>query len=240
MVCSGKVRSRIYEQDFLPCSFGGRPKLSAHHALGTLTEVISGGLISWVLEADLKNFFGSLNHDWVLRFVEHRVRRSAPDQLDPALVESGRLRWSGSSERAGNPARRIDQRAVEQRVGDLVDDADLCATGEQLPKMLGVCRSCMSIAAETLQELGLICCPRGLIRLTDIEGFAGTPASATASSRRSTKLTLRLYCLPLLLAAGTLWQIRPVNRGVESDVLVMHDGVRRTESQENNSFYVRN
>ena len=32
--------SAIYEQDFLPCSFGGRPKLSAHHALATLNEVI--------------------------------------------------------------------------------------------------------------------------------------------------------------------------------------------------------
>ena len=35
-----EVLSAIYEQDFLPCSFGGRPKLSAHHAMATLTEVI--------------------------------------------------------------------------------------------------------------------------------------------------------------------------------------------------------
>ena len=67
------VLSRIYEQDFLPCSFGGRPKLSAHHALSTLNEIIAGRKISWVLEADLKNFFGSLDHEWILRFVEHRV-----------------------------------------------------------------------------------------------------------------------------------------------------------------------
>ena len=67
------VLSSIYEQDFLPCSFGGRPKLSAHHALATLNEIISGRKISWVLEADLKNFFGILNHQWLLRFVEHRV-----------------------------------------------------------------------------------------------------------------------------------------------------------------------
>ena len=71
---TAEVLSAIYEQDFLPCSFGGRPRLSAHHALATLNEVIAGGKIGWVLEADLKNFFGSLNHDWVLRFVEHRVR----------------------------------------------------------------------------------------------------------------------------------------------------------------------
>jgi RNA-directed DNA polymerase len=67
---TAEVLSAIYEQDFLPCSFGGRQELSAHHALATLNEVIAGGMIGWVLEADLKNFFGSLNHDWVLRFVE--------------------------------------------------------------------------------------------------------------------------------------------------------------------------
>ena len=67
------VLSAIYEQDFLPCSFGGRPGLGAHHALATLNEVIAGNKVSWVLEADLRNFFGSLDHGWLLRFVEHRV-----------------------------------------------------------------------------------------------------------------------------------------------------------------------
>jgi len=82
---AAEVLSAIYEQDFLPCSFGGRPRLSAHHALATLNEVIAGGMTGWVLEADLKNFFGSLDHDWVLRFVEHRVG-------DPRLISLIR-RW---------------------------------------------------------------------------------------------------------------------------------------------------
>ena len=68
-----EVLTAIYEQDFLPCSFGGRPGLSAHHALSTLNEVIAGSKVSWVLEADLKNFFGSLDHVDLLRFVELRV-----------------------------------------------------------------------------------------------------------------------------------------------------------------------
>lgn len=41
--------------------------------MATLQERIAGGKIEWVLEADLKNFFGSLSHEWMLRFVEHRV-----------------------------------------------------------------------------------------------------------------------------------------------------------------------
>lgn len=79
------VLSAIYEQDFLPCSFGGRPGLSAHRALATLNEVIAGAKVGWVVEADLKNFFGSLSHDWLLRFVEHRVG-------DPRLISLIR-RW---------------------------------------------------------------------------------------------------------------------------------------------------
>jgi len=80
-----QVLCAIYEQDFLPCSFGGRPGRGAHQALATRNEVIAGRKVEWVLEADLKNFFGSLSHDWVLRFVELRVG-------DPRLISLIR-RW---------------------------------------------------------------------------------------------------------------------------------------------------
>lgn len=50
------VLSAIYEQDFLPCSFGVRPGRGANNALSTLNELISGKKVGWVLEADLKNF----------------------------------------------------------------------------------------------------------------------------------------------------------------------------------------
>ena len=49
------VLTSIYEQDFLSCSFGGRPKRSAHQALATLNEIVCGKKVSWVYEADLKN-----------------------------------------------------------------------------------------------------------------------------------------------------------------------------------------
>jgi len=80
-----EVLSAIYEQDFLSCSFGGRPRLGAHHALSTLNETIAGKKVGWVLEADLKNFFGSLDHGCLLRFVEHRVG-------DPRIISLIR-RW---------------------------------------------------------------------------------------------------------------------------------------------------
>ena len=70
---TSQVLSAIYEQDFLDCSFGGRPGRGAHNAVATLNEIIAGRKVGWVLEADLKNFFGSLDHEWVMRFVEYRV-----------------------------------------------------------------------------------------------------------------------------------------------------------------------
>ena len=82
---AAQVLSAIYEQDFRPCSFGGRPGRGAHQAMATLHERIAGGKVGWVLEADLKSFFGSLSHEWLLRFVEHRVR-------DPRLISLIR-RW---------------------------------------------------------------------------------------------------------------------------------------------------
>ena len=82
---TAQVLGAIYEQDFLPCSFGGRPGVGAHNALATLVEVIAGRNVSWVLEADLKNYFGSLSHEWMLRFVEHRVG-------DPRIISLIR-RW---------------------------------------------------------------------------------------------------------------------------------------------------
>ena len=71
--CTADVLSAIYEQDFLNCSFGGRPGRGQHNALATLNEIICGKKVGWVLEADLKNFFGSLDHEWMMKFVEHRI-----------------------------------------------------------------------------------------------------------------------------------------------------------------------
>jgi group II intron reverse transcriptase/maturase len=86
---AAQVLSAIYEPDFLTCSFGGRPGRGAHQALASLHEVISGGKVEWGLEADLKNFFGSLSHDGMLRFVEHRIG-------DPRLINLIR-RWLKAS-----------------------------------------------------------------------------------------------------------------------------------------------
>jgi len=64
----------VYEQDFLDCSYGFRPKRSQHQALqalwGSLMELQGG----WVLEGDIKGFFDSLDHHHLRAFLDQRVR----------------------------------------------------------------------------------------------------------------------------------------------------------------------
>jgi hypothetical protein len=63
----------IYESDFLGFSYGFRPGRSPHHALDALAAGIQRKRINWVLDADIRDFFTSLDHDWLKRFLEHRI-----------------------------------------------------------------------------------------------------------------------------------------------------------------------
>jgi retron-type reverse transcriptase len=62
------VLNSLYEQAFLPCSYCGRPNRRAHHAVADLHTAIGKKKVSYVYEADLKNFFGSLNQGHVEQF----------------------------------------------------------------------------------------------------------------------------------------------------------------------------
>lgn len=63
----------IYEEDFLGFSYGFRPKRNQHQALDAVYMAISVKKVSWVLDADLKGFFDSINHQWMIRFLEQRI-----------------------------------------------------------------------------------------------------------------------------------------------------------------------
>src|SRR5437667_879853 len=67
------VLNQIYETDFLGFSYGFRPGRNPHQALDALTVAIERKRVNWVLDADIRNFYDSLSHDWMLKFIEHRV-----------------------------------------------------------------------------------------------------------------------------------------------------------------------
>lgn len=63
----------IYEQDFAGFSYGFRPGRSQHQALDALWVGVTRKKVSWILDADIRGFFDTLDHEWLMRFVEHRV-----------------------------------------------------------------------------------------------------------------------------------------------------------------------
>ena len=68
-----EVLSAIYEADFLGFSYGFRPGRSAHHALHALHTALMTRKVLWVLDADIRSFFDSVDHEWLLRVVSHRI-----------------------------------------------------------------------------------------------------------------------------------------------------------------------
>jgi RNA-directed DNA polymerase len=67
------VLNAVYEPEFAGFSYGARPGRSAHQALAALDQAIGQRRVNWVLDADLRDFFGSLEHAQLIRFVEHRI-----------------------------------------------------------------------------------------------------------------------------------------------------------------------
>jgi group II intron reverse transcriptase/maturase len=68
-----EVLNAIWEADFLGFSYGFRPGRGQHDALDALAVGIGHRRVNWVLDADIAGFFDTVSHDWLLRFVEHRV-----------------------------------------------------------------------------------------------------------------------------------------------------------------------
>jgi len=88
----------IYEQDFLPCSYGFRPGRSAHQALQALWEGLMKMHGGWILEADIKSFFDTLDHGHLRSFLDRRVRdgvirRMIDKWLKAGVLEEGNLMY---------------------------------------------------------------------------------------------------------------------------------------------------
>src|SRR6266700_4881321 len=67
------VLNEIYEEDFLGFSYGFRPGRSQHQALDALWVGLIRKKVNWVLDADIRDFFGSISHEWLGKFIEHRI-----------------------------------------------------------------------------------------------------------------------------------------------------------------------
>jgi group II intron reverse transcriptase/maturase len=67
------VLEQIYEEDFLGFSYGFRPGRGCHNALDALYVGIEHRKVNWVLDADIRGFFDNIDHEWMLKFLKHRI-----------------------------------------------------------------------------------------------------------------------------------------------------------------------
>ncbi len=99
-----EVLNAVYEEDFLGFSYGFRPGRRPHDALDALAVGIERKKVNWVLDADLRDFFSTLDQAWLMKFLEHRIAdkrvlRLIRKWLSAGVIEDGK--WSETPE--GSP-----------------------------------------------------------------------------------------------------------------------------------------
>ena len=89
-----KILNAIYEQDFYECSFGFRPNRGCHDALKLLSKILNNRDVRYVVDTDIKSFFDMVDHEWMMKFVEHRIAdvnllRLVKRFLKAGIIEAG-------------------------------------------------------------------------------------------------------------------------------------------------------
>jgi RNA-directed DNA polymerase len=90
-----QILQAIYEEDFLPCSHGYRPGISAHDAIKSLTVELQFGRHHFVVEADIQGFFDNLRWDWLERMLKQRIADGALLNLIRKWLRAGILEEDG-------------------------------------------------------------------------------------------------------------------------------------------------
>src|SRR6202453_586353 len=99
-----EVCNAIYEEDFLGFSYGFRPKRAQNVALVALADGITQTPVNWIVDIDVRAFFDTMSHEWLIRFVEHRIADTRMIRLIRKWLKAGVMddgEWSSSE--AGTP-----------------------------------------------------------------------------------------------------------------------------------------
>lgn len=93
---TAEVLESIYETDFLGFSYGFRRGRGQHNALDAVAVGIRKKKVRWILDADIRGFFDAISHEWLMKFIEHRigdgrVHRHVMKWLNAGIIESDEL-----------------------------------------------------------------------------------------------------------------------------------------------------
>lgn len=84
-----EVLNAIYETDFVGFSYGYRPGRGQHNCLDALYVGIYSRKVNWVLDADIRGFFDNLSHEWLIKFIEHRIKDKRVIRLIQKWLNAG-------------------------------------------------------------------------------------------------------------------------------------------------------
>ena len=84
-----RILEAVYEADFLDCSYGFRRGRGCHQALRKVDEAIMKHPVNHVIEADIKGFFDNVSHDWMLKFIGHRIADRKFQHLVERFLKAG-------------------------------------------------------------------------------------------------------------------------------------------------------
>jgi group II intron reverse transcriptase/maturase len=104
-----EVLNAIYETDFVGFSYGFRPGHSQHNALDALYTGLLTRQVNWVLDVDIRGFFDAIDHEWLVKFVEHRIAdrrvvRLIQKWLNAGVLEDGQRTRMGEGTPQGGSA----------------------------------------------------------------------------------------------------------------------------------------
>src|SRR5687767_14693894 len=131
------ILNQIYEEEFRGFSYGFRPGRSQHQALDALYVAITRKKVNWILDCDIRGFFDNLSHDWLLKFVQHRVAdrrilRLIQKWLKAGVLEEGEWKDTEMGTPQGSVASPLLANIYLHYVFDLWVDAwrKKCARGD--------------------------------------------------------------------------------------------------------------
>ena len=96
-----RILETIYEEEFIDESYGFRPGRGCHDALRKLNQTVEQEGTNYVVEADIKGFFDNVEHDWMMKFLGHRIGDKRVLRLVVRFLRAGVMeegKWAGSEE----------------------------------------------------------------------------------------------------------------------------------------------